>query len=242
MVICVYACPTVPKYKKQIQKVNDTWGKIAKSFGIDVLFFFGEEKTEFTGPEFIYLPGVKNDYKSASFKQNYGLKYIYDNYNAEFIMICGTDTYINIRNMTLFLREFSGVEKLYIGGHDEVRFMDGEQFLFHDGGAGVIISGSLLNDLYPQLENMYTNWESICNKNNIPGLIDCCDVALPFFIYRHIKDYKIYSIYDGFYRCNYKGFVHGKECCTKKIDTRKIITCHFMSLDDFDEYYKIEQG
>jgi hypothetical protein len=240
LVICIYACPTIPKYKKQIEKVTQTWGKIAKSFGIEVLFFLGEEESEFVGPEFVYLPGVKNDYKSASFKQNLGLKYIHDNYNAEFVLVCGTDTYVNIRNIMLFLKEFTGVEKSYIGGHDEIRVMNGHQFVFHDGGAGFIITGTLLADLYPQLTTMYENWSVICMKNGMPDLADCCDVCLPFFIYQCVVDYKIYTIYDGFYRCNYKGLVHGKECCTRKMDVRKIITCHFMSLEDFDAYHAIE--
>ena len=240
LVICVYACPTITKYKKQIQKVTETWGKIAKSFGIEVLYFLGEEKTEFVGPEFVYLPGVKNDYKSASFKQNLGLKYIHDNYNAEFILVCGTDTYVNIRNIMMFLREFTGVEKSYIGGHDEIRVMDGQQFVFHDGGAGFVITGSLLNELYPHLTTMYDNWSAICARNGMADLADCCDVCMPYFIYKYVIDHKIYTIYDGFYRCNYKGLVHGKECCARKMDIRKIITCHFMSLEDFDAYYAIE--
>jgi hypothetical protein len=45
---------------------------------VKLLFFMGEEKTtdEFVGDEFVYLPGVSNDYLSASYKQYLGLKLI----------------------------------------------------------------------------------------------------------------------------------------------------------------------
>ena len=82
IIICVFGCVTVEKYKLQVQQINETWGNRAKNFNnIKILFFLGEEKVdEFSSEEYIYLPSVQNDYISASYKQNLGLKYIFDNH------------------------------------------------------------------------------------------------------------------------------------------------------------------
>jgi len=95
LIINIFACPINDKYKKEILKINTTWGKRAEK-GIKVLFMFGEEKTDLIDDKYVYLKNVKNDYESASHKQNLGLKYIYDNYNVDYVLTCGTDTYINI--------------------------------------------------------------------------------------------------------------------------------------------------
>ena len=44
------------------------------------------EKTDLIDDKYIYLKDVKNDYKSASHKQNLGLKYIHDNYNFDYVI------------------------------------------------------------------------------------------------------------------------------------------------------------
>ena len=85
VIFCIYGCLTVEKYKNQLLKLQDTWGLKATSMNYKVLYFLGEEKTEYHGEEFVYLNGVSNDYISASYKQNLGLKYIHDNYNYNFV-------------------------------------------------------------------------------------------------------------------------------------------------------------
>jgi hypothetical protein len=99
--ICVYACDKLPKYKSQIKDIQDTWGKVAKQYHIPVLYFLGEEKTDLSGGEFINLKGVKDDYESASHKQNLGLAYIHDHVPSQFVIAVGTDTYEINRNLVL---------------------------------------------------------------------------------------------------------------------------------------------
>jgi hypothetical protein len=105
LVICVYACATVDKYRDQIRNIRDTWGKLCNvpSYTeniegipdnivqmvrgkIKMVFFLGEEPTtpEFVGDEYVYLPGVQNDYLSASYKQNAGMKWLHYNYSYDY--------------------------------------------------------------------------------------------------------------------------------------------------------------
>jgi len=141
IVICIFACATIDKYKNQILKINDTWGKYAENKGIKVLYFLGEEPTDLIDDKYVYLKGVSNDYLSASYKQNLGLKYIYENYDAKYVYCCGTDTYINIEKLILYLKTFNDHDKLYIGG-------GGNNTLYRNIGNRMIYYHSGVQDLY----------------------------------------------------------------------------------------------
>ena len=102
IIIAVFGCDTIDKYKQQILKIEETWGATAKKNNILVLFFLGEEKI-LSGYQYIHLPGIKNDYLSASYKQNLGVKYIHDNFEYKYILFCGSDTFLCIHNLLNFL-------------------------------------------------------------------------------------------------------------------------------------------
>ena len=38
IIICIYACVVVDKYRKQVEKINETWGKFSDD-NILILFF-----------------------------------------------------------------------------------------------------------------------------------------------------------------------------------------------------------
>jgi Fringe-like len=125
--VCVFGCITMPKYCLQVLKIQETWGKRAEeTHGVPVYYFLGEERLPgLNHPELwrpstrlVFLPGVGNDYQSASFKQNLGIKYILDHHpEVEFVFACGTDTFLNIDALLRLLTFMNPDEKLYIGGH-----------------------------------------------------------------------------------------------------------------------------
>ena len=244
LVICVFGCATIPKYKKEILKIEETWGKHAVQNGIKVLYFLGEEPTDLLDEKkFIYLKGVKNDYLSASDKQNLGLKYIYDHFNADFVFCCGTDTYINIKKLISYIEQFDPNKNLYIGGHGSIYNIDNRDYYYHSGGAGFILSKECLHHIYLNIANMLAEWITQCNhsfKNwhNIKDIITACDVAISFYLHKTIQsNLEIIKDNDAFLGCNYKGFANETfNCCGEKINKNKIITCHRMTLSDFDDY------
>ena len=238
IIINILACATVEKYKQQILKINETWGKKAEENGIKILFFLGEEKTDLIDEnKYIYLKDVKNDYNSAAYKQNLGLKYIYENYNADFIFTCGTDTYINIDNLLFYINNFDSNKKLYIGGHGYYRMLGNDNIYFHSGGAGFILSKAVLSEFYSQLYNIQNDWTILCCKNNYHSLTVACDVLIGYYVSKIINIEIIKN--DNFYQCNYKGYENNNTCCVNKIIKENIISCHCMSLTDFDEYTNI---
>jgi hypothetical protein len=245
LAICVFGCATVPHYKNEILKIEETWGKRAAEKNVKVLYFLGEEKTDLLDDsKYIYLKNVANDYLSAADKQNLGLKYIYDNYDAEFIFCCGTDTYINIDNILLYVADFDSNNPLYIGGHGDFRTLD-KPYYFHCGGAGFIITRACLNYIYSALQNIKEDWIKMCTDTRFNYLIPACDVALSYYLQNIIGDkLQIIENKQQFFGCNYRGIVHHKGtgyflCCNNIIQLKTLISCHCMTSVDFDEFTKI---
>ena len=240
LVIHIFACATNEKYKNEIVKINETWGKLAEEKGVKVLYFLGEEQTDLLdNNKYIYLKDVKNDYESAFHKQNLGFKYIYENYNADFVFCCGTDTFVNIEKMLIYITQFDKNRKLYIGGHGTTRNINNRDIYFHSGGAGFLLSNGAISALYPLFENMQDRWVKICNISSTLNLSWACDVAIAYYL----QDLNTVIVInnDAFFGCNYKGWVHDYtyNCCSSKIKIENIITCHSMSLPDFDDFNKI---
>lgn len=241
LIINVFACPTVERYKNELLKINETWRPTAEAMGVKVLFFFGEEQTEFIDDNYIYLPNIKNDYDSAAWKQYLGFKYIYENYNAEFIYTCGTDTFINIKNLLSYLGTLEYGKKLYIGGHGTTRQVGNKCVYFHCGGAGMIITNKILEELYPQLDILQDQWREICECNSVHWWIAASDVSMGYFLASESYADGVETIKNiNFHSCNYLGYnCSGEHCCKDIINIDTLITCHHMSLTDFDNFQKI---
>jgi hypothetical protein len=223
------ACATEPAYKNEILTIEKTWGERALKLGVKVLYFLGEEQTDLVDDKkYIYLKNVGNDYHSVIDKQNLGLKYIHDNYQTEFIFVCGTDTYINIDNMLLYINSFDSSKPLFIGGHGDYRTLRNKPYYFHCGGAGFIITGVCLNYIYSTLTSIKDEWHNICIESSREDLISACDVALSYYLQNIIgADLQIIENKQQFFGCNYKGIVHHKGvgpfmCCNNIIKLKML--------------------
>jgi len=249
IVICIFGCASIEKYKLQIYIIEETWGKEAAKMGIRYLFFLSEndKKANLKGEHYIYLKGVDDSYASASHKQNLGLKYIYENIpNFKYVYCCGTDTYINIKNLIKFIKTNNDLQKykdtqLIIGGHSNIISVNNVKFTFFYGGAGFILNKNSITQLYPLLYILYELWGVIC-KNNI-NLINACDVCICYFSY--IFKFKMLKYYTLFLDCDWNGFktnTYTDEfhrfyvCCSPNVNKNKIISCHNMSIQMFCDY------
>ena len=278
--ICVFGCVTIPKYCLQLLKIQETWAKRAEEIhNIPVYYFLGEEQIVgldhsevFQFPSrVIYLPGIKNDYLSASYKQNLGIKYILDHHpDIDFVFVCGTDTYLNIDSLLNFLSFMNPQEKLYIGGHYDnfdntpsqfdtylstmynqeniptFKPLENPVLRFFLGGAGFVLSRGMMDSLHPFLETMTDIWLANCNQTNTTQFDPACDVCISFYI--HCLGGKIIQYFHRFYECNHIGIINISKlfgynriyhCCHDHIHCSNIISCHNMSLDDFDNFTTI---
>lgn len=257
LIIVVYGCDTIERYKTEILKCQETWVKDAKMFSnIKVLFFLGEEVV-LEGDDYIHLKDVKNDYISASYKQWHGIKYVYENYNPKFIMIIGTDTFVNIPKLMFKLFEYDYTKKLYIGGYagNSIPIINGNEFYYHPGGGGIILSNSCLPYICSYLKDVnkfMEKWMKFCDDsiNGDIGIIGdrtgkckeyypACDVCLAYMIFLAGKEIETIRLDNNFYSCNYLGYnCHGlPDKGVKKGED--IITCHYMRPIDFDNFHKL---
>lgn len=273
--VCVFGCITMPKYCLQVLKIQETWGRRAEeTHGVPVYYFLGEERVPgIDHPELwrpttrlVYLPGVGNDYQSASFKQNLGIKYILDHHpEVEFVFVCGTDTFLNIDALLRLVSYMNPDEKLYIGGHygtiplvnlPDIARQHGDdicsaptvhskaEVYFHLGGAGFVLSRGILKELYPRLDTMTEPWIESCKKMDKEQYAGACDVCIAY--HAQLLGAKIVEYYYRFYECNHTGItdiskMYGYSryypCCQNHIQTTNVISSHNMSLGDFDQFY-----
>ena len=241
LIILIYACYTITKYKEQIDMLNCTWVKKCKDYkNIKVLYFLEEHKIdEYVDTEnikYINLVGVNNDYFSATYKQFLGLKYINENYNPKFVIAVGSDTYLNIPKLLLYINKFDYNDNLYIGGHGCEREICSKKYYFHAGGPGFIITHGCLIKLYSILPTLINDWINTCNINNIQYLIPCCDVAIAYYLQQPNINSKIIKTNDlSFLQCNYQGY----DCHINQVDMSKIVACHNMNKTDFIHFTNI---
>lgn len=264
LIICVIGCDTIPKYNLQIRVINETWGQFCNTseYNVKLLYFLGEKKNNdsFIGDNYIHLPGVSDDYSSASYKQYQGLKYIHENFKYKFVFCCGTDTYVNIPKMNILIKLFDYNENLYIGGDIGWRVINGVTYYFFFGGGGFILTKKCLSLLYPLLPNIMEKWSEICIHNKTEfepneehyktakHLIICkehinsCDVSISYFLQQSGINTCLIHLQKLFYYCNYKGFTYDANFPIyeiKPVYTDHIVTCHLMSIQDCYDFTKL---
>lgn len=243
LIILVFSCYTIPKYADQIETINSTWAKKCEEINknIKILYFVGEEKNPHFNDtqliKYINLPGVKDDYLSASYKQFIGMKYIYENYTTKFIISIGTDTYLNIPKLLSYISNFDHTDCLYIGGHGCHREIGMKIYYYHSGGPGFIITYNVLKKIYHLLENLMEHWINLCNVNNKTDLITACDFAISYYLQQPDMNVEIIKAPLSFFRhCNYYNFPCNHE---EALDISEIISCHCMNENDFYNFTNI---
>jgi len=185
LVIPIIACDKIEKYAYEIRRLNQTWGAKALEYPeIKIIFFLGQEKTtEFTGDLYVNLPGVNDDYTSATDKQYLGIKYMYDNFDFDFLFLTASDVYVNIPKLLSYLNNFNPNDNLYIGDNGRIVNILNNDLWFHSG-IGVTLSYEAVKKIYPILSpNLKYHWADICRQNNTYDFFkDACDVALSYYL------------------------------------------------------------
>ena len=185
LVIPIIACDKIEKYAYEIRRLNQTWGAKALEYPeIKIIFFLGQEKTtEFTGDLYVNLPGVNDDYTSATDKQYLGIKYMYDNFDFDFLFLTASDVYVNIPKLLSYLDNLNPNDNLYIGNDGRFVSILNKDYWFHWGG-GIILSYQAIKKLHPILNlDLKYHWSDICKQNNTYDLYkDACDVGLSYYL------------------------------------------------------------
>jgi hypothetical protein len=253
IIFCIYGCDTIDMYKKEILKVKETWNKppsgatnkatesptnkLTQSPPFKTFFFLGEEGS-LQDEDCIHLENIGDDYLSAGFKQYAGLKYIYENYNFNYVFICGTDTYVLTHNLINFINEdpqISPDKPLVFGGHGDNRQIGESSVHFFSGGAGIVLTKATMDIIYPELGTLQDEWMWFCLDNGYKTFVTACDLSLCYFLKR--RGIIFLNVCNRFFNCNYLGYHSNVACCAKSVDLRTMISCHNMSLQNFDKLF-----
>lgn len=242
LIVGVMACCSLQKYILQIEGCKKTWVKECQKLKIPTYFFTGQEGClcNNTDKQLVHLNGVKNDFKSSTYKQWYGLKYMYENHkNAKFYFLIGTDTYINPTLVLNLLKKYNENEGVYLGGHGDFRNIvdnnTNNKVYFHSGGSGFIISNYTMKSIYNKIDFWVDYWEKLTDKGLNKVLDVACDVSVAYFI----KKYDFAKTYttSQFRGCDWKGFVKNYRCCEKITKPFETISCHYMNPRDMLEMH-----
>lgn len=196
--IIISICVSGKNYSNEIIQINETWGKKCKQLGIKIIFFLGEEKTDLIDDNiYIYLDNINNYHESLIYKQNLGFKYIYDNYDFDYVYTCVTDTYLNIDKLLQYLDTLDKTKDLYIGGHGDFQKIGNNYIYYHFGGDGILVTKSIITKLYPKLSVIVEEWKQICINKNMNEFILAYDVLLGYCLNKFnceiVKNNNFYS-------------------------------------------------
>lgn len=250
IIFCIFGCDTIQRYRMEILKVKETWGKAPSApTNYKLLFFLGEEisldkEISLYDDNCIHLENVENDYLSAGFKQYGGLKYIYENYHFNYVFICGTDTYVLTDNLIEYIHQepqISPDKPLIIGGHGDNRQIHGKPVYFFSGGAGMMLTKATMDIIYPELGVLQEEWMWLCVEKSYKTFVIACDLSLCYFLKR--RGIIFLNVCNRFFNCNYLGYNYNSlACCAKSVDLRTMISCHNMTLQNFDKLYDIKKA
>ncbi len=236
-IFCIFACDTIERYKNEIHKIEQTWGREAVTEG-KLLFFLGE-RGPLVGDNYIHLENVGDDYLSAADKQYLGIKYAYEHYDFRYLYVCGTDTFVLVNNLRNFVRDQQincNDEAIIMGGHGDNRLICDTHVHFFSGGAGIILTKKTVQLMQPRLESMQSEWLDLCVANNYITYIPACDVSICYFL--KLLKVRFINVPNRFFNCNYIGYNNTPtgvyKCCTQTVDIKIMIGCHNMSPSDFD--------
>ena len=178
-----------------------------------------------------------SDERGASYTQWTALKHVRENYpTAKYVMYVGGDAYVNIPKLSHCLGAFSCDVPSYIGGHGDVRKIEGLDVYFHSGGPGFVLTRAGLELLYPRIcdvDAFMVWWTQICGKD----LVNAPDVCMGYLsLELHLRRITL----SGFQNCNYMGYCYNMSFgCHVNRPFNRIISCNNMSSEDFDRWTQI---
>ena len=125
-----------------------------------VVYALGEEKTDLQGQQYVYLPGVKNDYHSAMIKQFLGYYWILQHYNPDTIYCVGSDTCLNIPKLQRLASLVNPEAPLLLGNNGFVKQFGPLLADFLSGGGGFLTTRETHRRIVGHCGTVVERWDS----------------------------------------------------------------------------------
>ncbi len=237
----VFGCLTIPKYRQQIEDACATWVQDALAADCIVRFYTGEIPADLD-PKIANLCSnvdFGDSYFSATYKQWCGMDDILKcQAPTEFTFICGTDTFINVKNLLENLKIQKKGVPIVLGSGKLHGMVDGTLYSYFSGGAGIILNRLAMEIVVPKIHDFfqwwlevagnYTEYKDASGSTVSQMLLFACDCALCIVCEQNgIQKIELSET------ILYGGGTHTSPC----IDFANMISCHNMLHDDFYDCY-----
>ena len=239
--IVIFGCLTKSKYREQIEDCYRTWVKDAIENDCIVRFYVGDIPADIDENLKHSCVDLQqgDDYISATFKQWRGFEHMFELCEpCEYYFTCGTDTFMNVKNALEALKNFNYKDPLCLGGGYGEEPVDGIQYTYFSGGAGVFLSFTALETLLRAIPDFIPWWLGYGDRNvefiteegvkTTKCLLGASDLQLGILCHQNT----IQFISFGHLRCIGDG-THNRDGA----DKHTIITCHLMKHNDFYDYW-----
>jgi len=225
--VVVFGCLTIPKYRQQLEDIFATWGNTLIQAGGILRFYVGDIPENCSNEMKTICMNVMygDTYISAMFKQWAGIEDI-SKYECDFYYVCGSDSFLNVRNAIKALEGLDTKERLYIGDSMGLEYIYGKEYTYFSGGAGFFLTHSAVIDITNEACNFIPWWMDVSHESpsNIHTACDlqmgilCDKLDITIIHIKHMYGVKIYTDID--------------------VDKDTLVSCHPMKHDDMITYFK----
>lgn len=229
------------KYRDQIRGCQETWVAEASHLNVVVRYFVGEHVDpilEAEVPTLVHLPGIGDDYASASSKQWHGLRWMLDHTPADYYFLGASDNYVEVQRLLDVLQKYNPQQPFIISGYGESRRFYGYQIYMPLGGCGIVFTHSALVQIAPHFEEWQKSWTEYCTRAERLDFINACDLALGHFIWQE----GIPMVRErDFYPCRWDGSFVNPDTDNFNVggmNYERVITCHYMDRQDMRRYQR----
>jgi hypothetical protein len=170
------------KLRERFMACKNTWTK-----DFDNVYFFGGDVHD---ENLIRLEGVGEDHSSSFFKQQYGLKYMFEKNNEyDWFSMNGCDHIIFKNRIMEALKVFDRNEDLLFSEVYRTMNIDGLETTIFAGGASFFMSNSLMKKVYQVIDEFNEHWISI-SQPVIPDSnvsIAWADVSVAYIVKKYFN-------------------------------------------------------
>jgi hypothetical protein len=233
LAIGIYGSANSQKYIDQLNACHSTWAGQAH-------YFVGEKRCKefdkFPSSRISYLEKWGDEMESAHGKYYQGLHWLFDNIDADFYLMIGSDSYVHLNELYSFLGKLNPDELSYIGGHGFRK----KNLYYHSGGSGPIFSKALMKAIFTS--GLESDWiEKL--RDDFGNFIEnhsesyACDWSIVYLMQKlNIKYTTVTN--SGFCGCRHPLSQSRPYCCQRGFHGVPLLITHYL---DPLEMFKIRE-
>lgn len=168
-IYCVFACDTNEKDAEGVDRKDAEGVDRKDAEGVDnFIIIFGK-----SGP----LVGV-----SAPDKKYLGMKYVYENYDFNFLYLCSSLVPIDDLKKCVLEKNICKNDFLILGKCGGSRMFREVNVHYLSKDTGILLTKPAVKCLYPQLHTLQEEWRDVCSACNSSAYISAFNFSISYFL------------------------------------------------------------